>query len=85
MAKKADYVRSKLSDAPGNHTCHWPGCEVKVPPAAWGCKKHWYKLPYHLRRLVWASFRPGQEIDKRPSEDYLRVAKKVQEWIAEHG
>lgn len=63
------------------HTCHWPGCPREVPPAMWGCKAHWFRLPIALRRKVWATYRPGQEIDKTPSAAYLAVAIEVQAWI----
>ncbi len=64
------------------HTCHWPGCLRVVPPAMWGCKPHWFMLPLRLRNRIWATYRAGQEIDKRPSEDYIDAAVAVQEWIA---
>lgn len=67
-----------------NHTCHWPGCKAQVPPAMWGCRKHWYALPAALRAEVWRAYRPGQEADMRPSADYLGVARKVQDWLAEN-
>ena len=64
------------------HRCHWPGCERAVPPKMWGCGPHWFTLPAGLRAKVWRTYRPGQEIDKRPSADYIDVAKQVQAWIA---
>lgn len=64
-----------------SHTCHWPGCKREVPPKMWGCRPHWFKLPKDLRDLIWATYRPGQEIDKNPSEDYLSAADAVQDWI----
>ena len=66
------------------HTCHWPGCSAEVPPKMWGCKTHWFKLPLRLRQEVWASYRPGQEIDKQPSLVYIKVANDVQRWIAQN-
>lgn len=63
------------------HTCHWPGCKQQVPPARWGCRDHWYRLPKALRDRIWRSYRPGQEVDKRPSQDYLNAARAVQDWI----
>lgn len=63
------------------HTCHWPGCDKEVPPKLWGCQRHWYTLPANLRARVWAAYRPGQEIDKQPSPEYLAVAHDVQKWI----
>lgn len=64
------------------HHCHWPDCPVEVPPAMWGCKAHWFKLPTSLRNKVWATYKPGQEITKSPSTAYIQVAKQVQAWIA---
>ena len=81
MTAKANYVRNQKADDP-SHRCHWPGCEKIVPPAMWGCKKHWFKLPKRLRDRIWSNFTPGQEIDKSPSEEYLAAAQEVQEWIA---
>jgi hypothetical protein len=64
-----------------NHECHWPGCKVQIPPAMWGCKAHWFKLPKVLRDAIWRSYRPGQEKDQRPSAEYLEAARAVQAWI----
>jgi hypothetical protein len=66
------------------HHCHWTGCDAQVPPAMWGCKAHWYKLPKILRDRIWAAYVPGQEVDMSPSEEYLQVADDVQRWISEH-
>lgn len=65
----------------GNHHCHWPGCEKNVPPAQWGCRQHWFKLPLRLRNKIWAAFRPGQEETKTPSAAYIEAAREVREWI----
>jgi len=67
------------------HKCHWPSCKVEVPPSLWGCKKHWFKLPKKLRDRIWATYRSGQEIDKRPSTMYLKISEEVQVWIAKSG
>ena len=77
---KADYVRRQPQDR--NHTCHWPGCERQVPPAMWGCKPHWFKLPRLLRAKVWRAYEPGQEQRMDPSDEYRKVAREVQDWIA---
>jgi CDP-diacylglycerol pyrophosphatase len=79
---KAEYVKKQTQFR--KHHCHWPECQEQVPPAMWGCKKHWFMLPKNLRDRVWATYRPGQEKDMRPSEAYLKVAEEVQKWIAEH-
>ena len=64
------------------HTCHWPGCNAAVPPAMWGCKRHWFALPARHRAEIWRTYRRGQEVTKTPSSEYLVVARAVQEWIA---
>lgn len=78
--QKADYVKQVVVHD-GKHHCHWPGCNKAVPPAMWGCKAHWFKLPAGLRSQIWATYKPGQEISKTPSAEYIAVAKRVQEWI----
>lgn len=65
------------------HTCHWPGCDRRVPPARWGCRRHWFALPLTLRNRIWATYVPGQEITKTPSAAYIVAAKDAQRWIAE--
>lgn len=64
------------------HTCHWDGCEVSVPPKMWGCKIHWFTLPKFLRDAIWKAYRPGQEVRKDPSDQYVVVALMAEEWIA---
>lgn len=85
IGQKADYVREKIRQGrSGDHHCHWPECQTKVPPAQWGCRKHWYMLPQSLRNKVWRAFRPGQEVSKAPSKEYIAVAREVQTWIREN-
>jgi len=79
MTDKASYVRAQLQTR--EHTCHWPGCDKQIPPAMWGCKLHWFRLPALLRTKIWRAYRPGQEEDLRVSGEYLAVAKEVQQWI----
>lgn len=79
---KADYVRSQGQTR--EHHCQWPGCNRQVPPAQWGCRQHWFALPHRLRTLVWATFKPGQEINGTPSRAYLDAADVVQKWIKEN-
>ena len=76
---KADYVKSQAQTR--EHSCHWPGCDKQVPPAMWGCRNHWFKLPMRLRNKVWAAYQPGQEISGAPSRAYVLLAREVQEWI----
>jgi len=65
------------------HPCHWPNCPVEVPPKMWGCKKHWFRLPKVYRDAIWRTYRPGQEKDKNPSAEYMRVVEQVYAWC--HG
>lgn len=78
-SEKVDYVLNQGQTR--KHHCHWPGCHKQVPPAMWGCREHWFRLPKHLRDKIWATYRPGQENDASPSSLYVRVAIRVQEWI----
>ena len=82
ISKKVRYVKSQGQTR--NHHCHWPGCPKQVPPAMWGCREHWYKLPVKLRNKIWKVYRPGQEKDMQPSEEYLAVAEEIQKWIREN-
>ena len=79
MTDKKDHVRRARRTR--GHECHWPECEVQVPPAMWGCKTHWMKLPRYLRDKVWEAYVPGQEDRLDPSDEYLDVAQEVQDWI----
>lgn len=81
LGSKARHVTSTKQTRP--HTCHWPGCTRQVPPAMWGCKTHWFKLPKPLRDRVWSTYRPGQEETMTPSQAYLEAAEAVQAWIRE--
>ena len=83
IRNKVDYVKSQ-GQTRGHH-CHWPLCNAQVPPAMWGCRKHWYMLPISLRNKIWATYEPGQEVSMTPSDEYLDAADEVQEWIKRNG
>jgi hypothetical protein len=76
---KADYVRSQGQTR--EHHCHWPGCQRQVPPAMWGCKPHWFKLPKAIRDRIWRTYRPGQERTLTPSREYVSAARDAEAWI----
>ena len=82
MTGKADYVRAQGQTR--DHACHWPGCGIEVPPAKWGCAKHWFALPKALRDRIWRAYVPGQEIRGTPSPAYVAAARAAQAWIAEN-
>lgn len=67
------------------HTCHAQGCAEEVQPKLFMCRRHWYALPSSIRTAIWCAYRPGQEIDKQPSEEYLVIAEQAVTWLAERG
>lgn len=56
---------------PAAHQCHAEGCTVPVPPRMLMCFRHWSMVPASIKRSVYATYRRGQEVDKRPSVEYL--------------
>ena len=40
-------------------------------------------VPKQLREAVWSEYRPGQEIDKRPSAEYMAVQRAAVLAVAE--
>ena len=56
------------------HYCHAEGCEVEVPPRMHMCLNHWRMVPKAVQELIWKHYRAGQEIDKRPTIEYIAVA-----------
>lgn len=59
------------------HVCHARRCQRKVPPRLFMCRQHWHLVPSELQRQVWKHYRPGQEIDKNPTDDYLLVSRRA--------
>jgi len=66
-----------------SHTCHATGCTTPVPPALWGCARHWRMVPVAIRRAIWTFYRSGQESDWQPSKEYLRAARAAVIAVAE--
>jgi hypothetical protein len=65
------------------HLCHARGCGTPVPPRLLMCLRHWKMVPIDIQRRVWHYYRPGQERDKRPSAEYLKVMKEAIEAVAQ--
>lgn len=65
------------------HRCHASGCNRAVPARMFMCRDHWYALPKPMRDAIWATYRPGQERDKRPSAEYLENARTAIAWLAD--
>lgn len=79
VGQKAEYVKAQPQTR--KHHCHWPECGAQVPPAMWGCRKHWYMLPIVLRNRIWHCYSPGQEKNLTPSREYVAAARQVQDAI----
>jgi uncharacterized protein (DUF3820 family) len=63
------------------HVCHAEGCNVSTEPRMLFCLKHWRMVPASIQRAVWREYRPGQERDKKPSAEYLVVARQAIEAV----
>lgn len=64
------------------HHCHAEGCGVAVPPAMWGCRKHWFMVPKPLRDEIWRLYVPGQEVRKDPTDEYIDASRAAVEAVA---
>lgn len=76
-------TNAKVAATFGEHRCHALRCTEPVPPKMLMCKTHWYMVPPALRKAVWTYYRPGQEIDKNPSEEYVKWANKAVQAVAD--
>jgi hypothetical protein len=59
--------------AVGDHHCHLDICQAAVPPKMLFCLPHWRLTPKVNKDAIWATYVPGQEITKRPSQAYLEA------------
>lgn len=64
------------------HTCHAKTCTTEVPPAVFMCRLHWGLVPAPMREAITALYQPGQEVNKRPSDEYLAIAKAAIDAVA---
>jgi hypothetical protein len=64
------------------HYCHAIGCSKRVPPRVWSCRPHWFALPKAIRDKIWEHYRPGQEITKTPTREYMYWFYPAQAWLA---
>lgn len=65
------------------HRCHAKNCLTPIPPKLLMCLPHWRMVPREIQAAIWRHYRPGQEIDKRPSIEYLKVMKDAIDAVAE--
>jgi hypothetical protein len=66
------------------HRCYWPGCRQEVAPKYWGCFRHWAMIPKNIQRWIWSTYRPGQETDKNPSDEYIKAASAAKRYALNH-
>lgn len=64
------------------HHCHATACTTPVPERMFMCKKHWFMVPWRLRKQIWKHYTPGQEDTKEPTAEYCRVAAQCVEFVA---
>lgn len=64
------------------HHCHAEECSAPVEPRMFSCPRHWRMVPRWLQKALWAVYREGQEVDKRPSAIYLVVQTRCRIEIA---
>jgi hypothetical protein len=57
-----------------SHKCHHPDCNEPVDPSKWGCKFHWAMVPKSMKKRLQSTYKPGQEITKKCSREYLDAA-----------
>jgi hypothetical protein len=66
------------------HTCHIPTCKVHIQPKLLMCLKHWRLVPTHLQVRVWKTYRPGQEVTKAVTKEYLDAANAAIQAVVHH-
>lgn len=64
------------------HTCHATGCQQRVPPEMFLCRRHWFSLPKRLRDAIWRTYRVGQCDDWNISAAYADAASEAVRFIA---
>lgn len=55
------------------HLCH-ARCKTEIEPRLFMCADHWAQGPPSLRESINSTYRPSQEADKQPSNQYLAIA-----------
>ncbi len=60
-----------------SHKCHAYKCTKEVPPKMFMCLKHWKLVPAQMQRDIWRHYKPGQEIRKDPTSEYLKASQRA--------
>ena len=59
------------------HQCHAIKCHIIVAPKLLMCQKHWALVPPQLKSDIWKHYRKSQEVDKKPSVEYLHAMRRA--------
>lgn len=63
--------------------CHSKDCKVRVHPSLFMCIRHWRMVPQRLKHYLKEAYRPGQEVDKRPSAEWTKAAAAIIAHVAQ--
>lgn len=64
------------------HVCHVHPCGAKVNPCYLMCKPHWDMVPQDLRDEIYKYYRLGQEVDKKPTREWLVASLKAIRYVS---
>jgi len=82
-AKIIDLLEGRALWTANTHFCHAVNCKSHVPPRLLFCARHWKMVPRKTQVTVWNNYRPGQEIDKKPTLAYLAIQQTAVGEVAE--
>lgn len=68
---------------PDTHKCFADGCNTQIARTLLMCLKHWRMVPFSIRHEIWTYYRKYQEIDNKPSDEYLNAAIRAREAVKE--
>lgn len=60
--------------------CQWPGCTREVPAGRWGCREHWYALPWRLRKPLIEAVELRQLDGGSPGPAWLEASAAARAW-----
>lgn len=61
-----------------SHHCHEPGCRNRIPRRRVMCRRHWFALPWAVRRAIIDSYRPDQPAPEgEESPAWVEAARKA--------
>ncbi len=64
-----------MTAASRTHVCYAPACRSRIPNRRMFCPSHWRRLPAKLKRPILGHYREGQEIEGRPTKEYIAAVR----------